>query len=80
MIRAELLFAVLIGLVQGIVEWLPISSQGNVAIDDGKPAQPDTDKPERNALNEPHQRVDGDVADDRTRREGDKGDEHGDTG
>ena len=32
MIRAELLFAVLIGLVQGIVEWLPISSQGNVSI------------------------------------------------
>ena len=30
--RAELLFAVLIGLVQGIVEWLPISSQGNVSI------------------------------------------------
>ncbi len=30
--RAELLFAVLVGLVQGIVEWLPISSQGNVSI------------------------------------------------
>lgn len=30
--RAELIFAVLIGLVQGIVEWLPISSQGNVSI------------------------------------------------
>jgi undecaprenyl-diphosphatase len=30
--RAELLFAVLIGLVQGIVEWLPISSQGNVSV------------------------------------------------
>lgn len=30
--RAELLFAVLIGIVQGIVEWLPISSQGNVSI------------------------------------------------
>jgi len=30
--RAELLFAVLVGLVQGVVEWLPISSQGNVSI------------------------------------------------
>ena len=30
--RAELLFAVLVGIVQGIVEWLPISSQGNVSI------------------------------------------------
>ena len=30
--RAELLFAVLIGIVQGVVEWLPISSQGNVSI------------------------------------------------
>jgi undecaprenyl-diphosphatase len=30
--RAELLFALLIGLVQGVVEWLPISSQGNVSI------------------------------------------------
>ncbi len=30
--RAELLVALLIGLVQGIVEWLPISSQGNVSI------------------------------------------------
>ena len=30
--RAELLFAVLVGVVQGVVEWLPISSQGNVSI------------------------------------------------
>ena len=30
--HAELLFAVLIGIVQGVVEWLPISSQGTVSI------------------------------------------------
>jgi undecaprenyl-diphosphatase len=30
--RAELLFALLIGIVQGVVEWLPISSQGNVSL------------------------------------------------
>nr|WP_272494335.1 undecaprenyl-diphosphate phosphatase [Natronomonas aquatica] len=30
--RAELLFAILIGFVQGVLEWLPISSQGNVSI------------------------------------------------
>jgi undecaprenyl-diphosphatase len=30
--RAEFLFAVLIGVVQGVVEWLPISSQGNVSV------------------------------------------------
>lgn len=30
--RAELLVAVLIGLVQGALEWLPVSSQGNVSI------------------------------------------------
>jgi undecaprenyl-diphosphatase len=30
--RAELALAALIGLVQGIVEWLPISSQGNVSV------------------------------------------------
>ena len=29
---AELVFALLIGIVQGVVEWLPISSQGNVSI------------------------------------------------
>ena len=32
MSRAELLVALLVGIVQGIVEWLPISSQGNVSI------------------------------------------------
>lgn len=32
MTRAEIVFAVLVGVVQGIVEWLPISSQGNVAL------------------------------------------------
>ena len=30
--RAELLVAVLAGVVQGVVEWLPISSQGNLAL------------------------------------------------
>ena len=32
MSRAELLFALLIGVLQGIFEWLPISSQGNLSI------------------------------------------------
>jgi undecaprenyl-diphosphatase len=32
MSRAELLVAVLAGLVQGLVEWLPVSSQGNLAL------------------------------------------------
>lgn len=32
MTRAEIVFAVLVGVVQGVVEWLPISSQGNVAL------------------------------------------------
>lgn len=32
MTRAELVLALLIGVVQGVVEWLPISSQGNVAL------------------------------------------------
>ena len=30
--RAELLVAVLAGIVQGVVEWLPVSSQGNLAL------------------------------------------------
>lgn len=30
--RAEVVFALLVGVVQGVVEWLPISSQGNVAL------------------------------------------------
>jgi len=30
--RAELLVAVLVGVLQGAVEWLPISSQGNVSV------------------------------------------------
>lgn len=30
--RAELVFALLVGIIQGIVEWLPISSQGNVSL------------------------------------------------
>ncbi len=29
---AELVFALLIGIVQGVVEWLPVSSQGNLSI------------------------------------------------
>jgi undecaprenyl-diphosphatase len=32
MSRVELLVAVLAGIVQGVVEWLPISSQGNLAL------------------------------------------------
>lgn len=32
MTRAELWFALLIGILQGIFEWLPISSQGNLSI------------------------------------------------
>jgi len=30
--RAELLFALLVGILQGVLEWLPISSQGNLSI------------------------------------------------
>jgi undecaprenyl-diphosphatase len=30
--RAELLFALLVGVVQGLLEWLPVSSQGNVSL------------------------------------------------
>ncbi|WP_226479896.1 undecaprenyl-diphosphate phosphatase [Natrinema amylolyticum] len=30
--RAELIVAILAGIVQGIVEWLPVSSQGNLAL------------------------------------------------
>jgi undecaprenyl-diphosphatase len=30
--RAELVVAVLVGLIQGLLEWLPVSSQGNVSL------------------------------------------------
>jgi undecaprenyl-diphosphatase len=31
-LRSELVFALLVGLLQGVLEWLPVSSQGNVAL------------------------------------------------
>ncbi|QLD90807.1 undecaprenyl-diphosphate phosphatase [Natronomonas salina] len=32
MTRADLVFALLVGILQGLLEWLPISSQGNVSL------------------------------------------------
>ncbi len=52
---------------------VPHSQDGQPA-DDGQPAQSDTDEPEGNALDETHQRVDRDIADDGTGGERDERD------
>lgn len=53
----------------------PPDSQQRQPTDDGETTQPDTDEPEGDPRHDPHQRVDGEVADDGARGEGDERDE-----
>ena len=52
----------------------PPESEQRQPADDGEAAQPDTDEPEGNPRDDPHQGVDREVADDGTRGEGDQRD------